>query len=181
MNDSKTAVRFLAYAMGLYVLWYIFYDLWLLNDGRLDWWLSENVAHFSGNVLAALGFNAGSDRYIVMLNGYKSVIVGPPCNGLVLYALFTGFIIAFPGPWKKKLWYIPLGIATIYFLNILRVVGLSLNSYYSQDTFHFNHKYTYVFIVYAFIFGLWMLWAKKFSPKPEAVLTNDAPDATLAR
>lgn len=178
MNDSKTAIRFLAFAMGLYVIWYVVYDMWLLEDGRLDKWLAINVAFLSGKVLDFLGFDGYGNGHSVFLNGYKAVIVGAPCNGLVLYALFTGFIVAFPGPLKAKLFYIPLGVITIYLLNILRVVGLAFNSVYSQETLHFNHKYTFTFIVYAFIFGLWMLWAKKFSGAVNPENTADVPVAS---
>ena len=97
------------------------------------------------------------------MNGQAAVVVGPPCNGLILYALFGGFVVAFPGPWQRKLWYIPLGIAIIWGLNVLRVAALAINHHYAHASVDFNHHYTFTFVVYAFIFGLWMLWAQRLA------------------
>lgn len=163
MENSKDTIRFLITALGLYLLWYLVYDLWILPDGRLDKWLCQNVAFLGGEALHLLGFNGRAQDITVFVNQYAVVRVGNPCNGLILYALFTGFIIAYPGNWKNKLLYIPLGILAIYFLNIIRVVCLALNSFYSHETLDFNHKYTFTFIVYAFIFGFWMLWVKRYA------------------
>ena len=77
---------------------------------------------------------------------------------MVLYALFSGFVLAFPTSSRHKLWFIPAGIAMIYSLNVLRIVAMSLNHYYSYSTLDFNHHYTYAFIVYGFIGLLWLWW-----------------------
>jgi exosortase/archaeosortase family protein len=83
----------------------------------------------------------------------------------VLYALFGGFVLAFPGPWQRKLWFIPLGMALIWVLNVLRVAALALNHHYAHQSVDFNHHYTFTFMVYACIFGLWMLWARRLAVK----------------
>ena len=163
MNDSKQIIRFLATAFGLYIAWYLCYDLWLFPDGRLDSWLSEKEAWLSSLSLSLLGYNASSELFTVYINKYPVVLVGNPCNGMVLFALFTGFILAYPGPWKAKLFYIPIGIFLIYLLNVLRIMALALNSWYSRDTLEFNHKYTFAFVVYACIFAFWMYWIKRYA------------------
>jgi exosortase/archaeosortase family protein len=86
----------------------------------------------------------------------------------VLYALFAGFVLAFPGPVRRKLWFIPLGIAAIYLLNIIRIGVLALNHLYYHESVEFNHHYTFSFVVYACIFLLWMLWARRLSSRPAA-------------
>jgi exosortase family protein XrtF len=99
--------------------------------------------------------------------GKPAVIVGDPCNGLVLYALFAGFVLAFPGgTWRRKLPFIAGGIVLIYLLNILRVGALALNHLYSYGTVDFNHHYTFSFIVYGCIFLLWILWVRRYAAVP---------------
>ena len=84
--------------------------------------------------------------------------------------LFAGFIIAYPGPWKVKLFYVPIGVFLIYLLNVLRIMALGLNSFHSRHTLEFNHKYTFAFVVYACIFGFWMLWIKRYAkPDPATI------------
>jgi exosortase family protein XrtF len=163
LQEQRETVRFLAIAMGLYLLWYFVYDQWLFPDGRLDTWLSVQEAALSGFLLNLLGFGGSSTGPIVKLQGYNVVLIGNPCNGMVLFGLFAGFILAYPGAWKSKLFFIPAGMLAIYLLNVLRIVALALNSFYSRHTLDFNHKYTFAFVVYAFIFAFWMLWIKHYA------------------
>ncbi|TGE27295.1 exosortase X [Hymenobacter metallicola] len=158
--------RFLLLAVGFYVLWFFGYEQWLAVDGRLDAALSANITAASAGGLRLLGYDSavhGLDPYLLLLNSQPVVHVGNPCNGLVLYALFTAFVLAFPGPWRRKLWFIPLGIVVIYLINIVRVGALALNHLYSHQTVDFNHHYTFTFVVYGFIFLLWMLWARRLA------------------
>jgi exosortase family protein XrtF len=176
-SGNRLLVRFLIVATTLYLAWFFGYEQWLAHDGRLDALLCRQIAQGAAAVLRAAGFTASistEHASLLLLNSNPAVVVGPPCNGLVLYALFSGFVVAFPGVWLRKLWYIPAGIVGIWVLNVLRVVALALNHEYAPGSLDFNHHYTFTFVVYAFIFGLWMLWAKKLAD-PRAVPANAIP------
>jgi exosortase family protein XrtF len=163
---NRLLFHFLLVSTAMYLVWFFGYEQWLAQDGRLDLALCEQITHSSVVMLQALGFNAAissTNSALVMMNSQPSVIVGAPCNGLVLYALFGGFVLAFPGPWQRKLWFIPAGIVLIWVLNVLRVGALAINHYYAHGSVDFNHHYTFTFIVYSCIFGLWMLWAKRLA------------------
>jgi exosortase family protein XrtF len=151
---SSPLIRFAVLAGGLY----------LAADGRLDAALTHNLATVSTAGLRLLGYAAtvsGGAEPLISLAHRPVVYIWHPCNGLVLYALFSGFIVAFPGPVRRKLWFIPLGILLIYTLNVLRIIALSLNKYYDYQSADFNHHYTFTAIVYAGIFALWMWWATR--------------------
>ena len=163
---NRLLFRFLLVAAAMYLAWFFGYEQWLAQDGRLDTALCQNIARSSVAVLQTLGFPATVDAHVsslVLMAGAQAVIVGPPCNGLVLYALFAGFVLAFPGSWVRKAWFIPAGIALIWVLNVVRVAALAINHHYSHQTVDFNHHYTFTFVVYACIFGLWMLWARRMA------------------
>lgn len=162
-KEDKRIIGFLARVLGLYLLWYLVYDLWIFPDGRLDTWLSEQVAWAAALVLDACGFPSFSQGVTVLVNAQPTVIIGNPCNGMVLFGVFTGFIVAFPGLIIRKSLFILLGISILYLVNVLRVVILALNHIYSYSTVSFNHHYTFTFAVYGCIFLLWMLWVKKMS------------------
>lgn len=153
----------------MYLAWFFGYEQWLARDGRLDAALCAHLTRAGVGLLQGAGFAATvspTNAVLVLMSGQPSVVVGPPCNGLVLYALFGGFVLAFPGPWSRKLWFIPLGVALIWGLNVLRVAALALNHHYAHQSVDFNHHYTFTFVVYACIFGLWMLWARRLAGKP---------------
>ncbi len=158
-------LRFLLVSAGLYILWSLSYDGLIGPNGRLDHALSTNLAAASGATLRLIGFAAGTaptNPLLVVLNGQASVSVGDPCNGLLLYALFAGFVVAFPGPVRNKIWFVPMGILVIYALNVGRVALLAINHVYWYSTVDFNHHYTFTFVVYGAIAALWVLWARRF-------------------
>ena len=163
---NRLLVRFAVVATALFLLWFFGYEQYLAPDGRLDDFLCANIARAGAGFLSMLGFTASvapTDAHLLLLAGTPAVTVGPPCNGLVLYALFSGFVIAYPGPFLRKLWYIPLGIALIWGLNVQRVALLALNHHYAPGSLDFNHHYTFSLVVYSCIFGLWQLWARQLA------------------
>ncbi|OON66754.1 exosortase X [Hymenobacter sp. CRA2] len=159
--------RFLLTAAGLYLLWFFGYEQWLKPAGHLDEALSLNIAAASATALRWVGMAGSVAERTVLVDGQPTVWVGDPCNGLVLYALFVGFVLAFPGGgWRRKLPFMAVGMALIYVLNILRVGVLALNHLYSRSTVDFNHHYTFTFVVYGCIFLLWMLWVRRYATSP---------------
>ncbi|AMJ65622.1 exosortase X [Hymenobacter sp. PAMC 26628] len=168
-QPARPALRFLLVFAALYALWTLGYDGLVGPDGRFDQALSANLAATAGALLRGMGFAAGTapaNPILVVLNGQPVVSVGDPCNGLLMYALFAGFVVAFPGPWRHKLWFVPAGILAIYALNVGRVALLALNHAYWYHSVDFNHHYTFTFVVYGAIGALWVLWARRGGADP---------------
>jgi len=99
----------------------------------------------------------------IRVDDLSGVCIGTGCSGLELFFLFSGFIILISGSWKNKIWFVPLGVVIIFLLNVIRIILLILINYHYPQYLHFNHTYTLVIIVYIAIFGLWMIWIKKYS------------------
>jgi len=103
------------------------------------------------------------DIQVFGIDGSNGVWIGGPCNGITLMFLFAVFVIAYPGNIKNKLWYLPAGIITVFLINILRIIALAMIALHNPQYLDFNHTYTFTFIAYSAVFGLWMLWVNKFS------------------
>ena len=43
-------------SLGIFVLWYVLYELWLLPDGRLDHWVALRVIDGAAFVTKLFGF-----------------------------------------------------------------------------------------------------------------------------
>ena len=162
--------RFLLKAVFLYIIWYILYQEWLRPSGGIDLAIIRNLEWISSSLLELMGYSLIAESEIssirtIGIDGTHGLWIGDPCNGLVLFALFIGFVVAFPGPWKKKLWFIPLGMLAIHLLNVIRIMSLALIVFYFPDpaVLDFNHTYTFTILVYAFVLWLWYLWASKLS------------------
>ncbi len=174
---------FLIKAALMFLGWFAIENLLLANEcNPINDFLTLNVAVVSGWVVSLFGYESIGLAYqkcvnLVVVGGVPLVRIESGCNGLVLMVLFAGFVIAYPGSIKHKLWYIPAGIFLIYWANILRVVVLVFNHLYSKSTFDFNHKYTYAIALYAIIFGLWMLWANKLAKFEGEEGNGDSPQS----
>jgi exosortase family protein XrtF len=151
------------------LFWYVVYTSWLARDGRLDDVLSRNLAQVSSGALRLVGISSDVvEHRLVQVEQQPAVWVGNPCNGLVLYALFAGFVLAFPGSWKRKSWFIPLGCGLVYLLNIGRVAVLAVLQHWGPaGSVDFNHHYTFTVIVYGTIAALWTQWVQQ-ATKPAA-------------
>jgi exosortase family protein XrtF len=158
--------RFLVLILAFYLIWYLIYDLWLHPAETIDLFVIDITVAASKWLLELFGYTVftGADR-LIGVDGTGGLWIGDNCNGIALFALFTGFILAYPGNWKKKLYFIPLGIILIELLNILRVVALAILDTKSRAWTEFNHTYTFTIVIYGFIFLMWMLWVNKVSDK----------------
>lgn len=132
--------------------------------GVMDRIVVDNTIIVSQKILGWMGYVVvkGGER-MLYIKGTPGIFIGDSCNGISLFALFSIFVVAFPGKHIRKLLFIPMGILLIHFLNILRVVALAIIQTYSYEWTEFNHTYTFTIIIYFFIFVLWMVWVNKFS------------------
>ncbi|MDF2447555.1 MAG: Transrane exosortase (Exosortase EpsH) [Bacteroidota bacterium] len=159
---------FILLASSLYGLCYVIYEFVIKRYTPWDQLFIRKIINFSQWILEESGYRTFASRevndiQVMGIDGSNGVWIGGPCNGITLMFLFAIFVIAYPGNFKNKLWYVPLGILIVHGINILRIIALALiaNSY--PEYLHFNHTYTFTFIAYSAVFGLWMLWVNKFS------------------
>lgn len=166
--QNKKLLLFVAKALGLLLLWIFGYELWLKGEGTLDNWLTTLAAKHSSSLFSLFGLKI-SHRMTsygeAMVMGEKTLLyIAHSCNGLVLYALFTGFILIFSGKWLHKIAYSAAGLVFIYCLNLLRIIGLSRIQMSYPEYLDVSHKYIFTIIVYGAIFILWMKWVNMQAP-----------------
>lgn len=159
--------RFLLIGLFLYIVWIFLHEGVLKPRGIIDPWLTNIVASSSVTVLNVMDYDVYQVRLkdgnrILNKNETGLLKIAYICDGLELYVIFLIFLVAFPGPWKHKVWFIPTGMLAIYLANLIRVVSLILIQMHFPGYLQFNHKYTFVVLIYAFIFLLWVLWVQKF-------------------
>lgn len=154
---------FVIRAVALYALWLVVYYGFIQPEGSLNAWLTNLVIQGTVIGLDLLGYATSGEGSLIYIDNQPVVLVADACNGLELFALYAGFLLCFPGPWRYKSIFIPVGIAIVFLVNVLREIVLSLNYKFFQQTFEFNHKYTYVFVVYGVVFLIWRFWLNRYS------------------
>jgi len=176
-SSNRHIWTFVGKALAIYALWYIVYDLWLLPDGRLDEWLSQNVAWVTDVLMSAIGFEMYSSGRVVIPEGAGGVQIADGCNGLTTVGLFIGFVIAYPGRWLRRLAFIPLGILAIYATNVFRIVIMLLAQLYWPAAFDPLHGFGLTTIFYVAVFGLWVVWVNYGGSEEKDTLSSDTAAA----
>jgi exosortase/archaeosortase family protein len=156
---------FITKAISLVLLWEIVYDTLISKHTNIDFWLTNKVGESTGQLFNWLGKSSHFDGRYLYVDNIKSVVVADACNGLGLFALFLGFIIITPGKILHKFLYSIAGLTVLFFINMTRVYLLSVNYLKNPSTFEFNHKYTYLWLIYLAVFFLWILWLEVINKK----------------
>ena len=103
----------------------------------------------------------------ISIVGSAGVRIGNPCVGFGLLFGFFALIVSYPAPWKKKLWFIPLGSFLIIFINVIRIVSLTISQYKNGDFMKLEQHDFYNYIAYTLIFILWVVWVKFVVPESD--------------
>lgn len=154
----------------------VFYAFWLTDafrDGILDPWTRLNAVVGSGilNIFGqgtqAIGPDISSPDF--------AISVKQGCDAIEPTVLFIAGVVAFPGPWRKKLKGIPVGIAFLLGMNLIRIITLFLTGRYWNAAFEFMHieVWQVIFIILALVaWGYWIRWALK-SPTAKNPPSNE--------
>ena len=171
--------KFIIIFSGLAILWFsLYHNIYKLNHlfssdsnhFNIQKSISIGLAEYANIFVSTCGYEPTLDTstglVITSVKGAyhnHGVWIGEPCNGVKIFGLFTLFIIAFPGSWKNKLWFIPLGIFIVHTVNAIRIAALTIISAENPKALDFNHSITFQVIVYGLIFILWYWWVQKLS------------------
>ena len=99
-------------------------------------------------------------------NGF-AVSVEPGCNGIEAFIVLTAAIIAFPSPWKHRLWGLLIGFFAVQVLNVIRVICLFYLGQHNMVWFNFAHEYLWQAFIMFDVLVVFLLWAKRVPRQPE--------------
>lgn len=162
VDRDRSLLRFLLAGVGGYACWYVLYEALLKPFTLLDEAVIASLVHGTRGVGTLLGAEmrtgAGPWPVEVGLVGHAGVTIGTPCDGVVLFALFSVFVVAFPGALRHKGWFVPAGVALLYGVNLARVVALTFLQAHAPHLLRFNHDYTFTVAVYGVVLALWYVY-----------------------
>lgn len=169
--------------VGLFIiLIFSFHVLYVFWNERLDYWPVKGAVDRLFVWASALLFDQSTwtlenifdidiltkDQTIIFMNHenwYSHVTVAPECTSLKQWLHWLFLMLIFPGPWKHKAWYIPLGLVIVEFINVMRVVGISLFLIRFPHDFELAHEYIFKTMFYVVIFLMWVVWVECFLHK----------------
>lgn len=169
---NKKGIQFIVVGLSLYIGWLLTYQFYVKPHTILDYRLNSKIVEDAVDLLNIFGVQSyleiESDHVLLLKDSsYQNagVWVGDNCNGFKLFSIFSIFLLAYPGKWLTKIWYIPLGLLVIHWANVIRVAALFQISDHYPDWLNFNHLYTFTAFVYIIIFALWIIWIRKYGVK----------------
>ena len=126
--------------------------------------LSDNVAKVCATTLNFFGSDVALLPHNVLRyeNGVSVRIIWA-CSGLKQAYIFFCIIAFYRGPWKKKLWYVPLGLLIVYLFNIFRITAIVALIEHHPTWFDFLHEELFKYLFYAVIFGMWVYWEERIA------------------
>ena len=174
MGEFKSINLFLAKIFGLSFFWLIS-ENWLSHVSVFYNHIWTFIYHILLKILLKLSVLVFSFTDYSILHGYDTISIvgssgvqiGNPCVGFGLLFGFFALIVSYPAPWRKKLWFIPLGCFLIILINVIRIVSLTISQYNNGDFMKLEQHDFYNYIVYALIFILWVVWVKFVVPESD--------------
>lgn len=176
LPKSKPFLKFIIIAIVLYSIWEACYKLWIHPEQTLELLIVQNIKVIANFIMIILGYNLIDPSQLyeqsrtLGIDGTHGLYIADSCSGLDLFALFSIFIIAYPGSIKNKFIFIPFGLLIIHMANIIRIIALCLVTLYAPETLDFNHHYTFTIFVYSIIFILWIVWVNKYTNTDKIVI-----------
>lgn len=159
-------------ALFMLITW-VFHKLWwqfaaeiksfdaVINTAN---WLAHQVFVASYAVIHWT-FDSGAVKELINTIRFSNggyIEVNESCSGLKQFYQILVLFILFPGPWKKKLWFIPMSMFIMHLTNILRIILLGMVTLWLPEHWHFVHDWILRPFFYVVIFMLWVWWVERF-------------------
>ncbi|MDR1372642.1 MAG: exosortase/archaeosortase family protein [Dysgonamonadaceae bacterium] len=82
------------------------------------------------------------------------------CLGVKQMSIFACVMLFYPGPFLKKLWYIPMGCVILTAYNVVRIGVSVIMTRNNPELFDSLHDGVLRYIYYTILFILWAVWAE---------------------
>lgn len=136
-------------------------------------WLARQVYLEAAWFLSVTGVNVTAFDELTISGGLKQnvffyaensgfVYVNLSCSGLKQFYQWFFLILLYPGPWKQKLWFIPVGILIVHLVNVFRIIAMVFVTMLIPQHWDFVHDWVLRPFFYVVMFFLWVWWNERF-------------------
>lgn len=167
----KAVWLFLIKFFGAYIIGVLVYNNYLgnfsLHVDEITQIVTEQVAQLFSLTLPEIttAYSCESPVSEIQYFGVTLVILMEGCNAVSVMILFVAFLVAFKGPLKNYLWFVPSGILLLYLANIVRIYLIGMIVLYYPNYVDMAHDYVFPGVIYGTTFLLWVVWVKFFADK----------------
>ncbi|MCP5157929.1 MAG: exosortase H [Gammaproteobacteria bacterium] len=133
---------------------------------------TDGLTQIAGSVIRLCGGQVWVQGNVLAIPGF-SVRILDLCNGVEATLLLWTTLLAFPAPWRYRLWGMFLGFLGVQILNLLRIISLAYLGVWKPDWFYWVHWYVWDALILMDVLLIFLLWLRRL-PLPTL---PDAPAA----
>lgn len=161
--------NFFLRAILIFVIWKFVYHFFLfpvrIPDETLTHITATSTAwliakKFSNDSIGVKKIYQPLPKEIILKNNKKIIGIADGCNGLELFVLYIGFLMAYFINFKRLVVFSIIGVAIIFLLNILRTYALTLLNIHQSSFTDLSHHYLFKLLVYGVMFLLWIKYTQ---------------------
>jgi exosortase/archaeosortase family protein len=169
-RTSKQIVQFGWRAIALLVGWVIL-DQWLMRPAQVtEVWIAPQMAAITSGILELFYPRVWLHGPILGIETAAGIHIVEGCVGLNYYAMFLGFLFAFPYrvSLAHQFSFALFGIGAIYLINIVRMTSLAAIQYHWPTWLVSVHYWTGSYLFFSLILLLWMIYVQDMPVEGEA-------------
>lgn len=126
---------------------------------------TEGVASVSAWLIKLFDADVFSHGKVIQdLPSGFAVSIEAGCNGVEATIVLLAALIAFPAPWRYRLWGLLIGFLTIQGLNTLRIISLFYIGQWNMRVFEWAHLYIWQALIMLDVLIIFLVWLR-YMPK----------------
>ncbi|WP_414648855.1 exosortase H [Dokdonella sp.] len=106
------------------------------------------------------GSTVSHGKLIQNASGTFVVSIERGCNGVEAVIILVSAILAFPAPWKHKIFGLVFGFLAIQILNVVRIVSLFYLGMWSEVWFKWFHEYLWQALIVLDALIVFLVWLR---------------------
>jgi exosortase H (IPTLxxWG-CTERM-specific) len=130
---------------------------------------TEGIAAISAWLVTSFDDDVISQGIILRDQGSGfAVSIEAGCNGVEATIVLVAAMLAFPSPWRYKLWGILVGFLTVQALNLLRIITLFYLGQWNETAFEWAHLYIWQALIMLDVLVVFLIWLRLLPREPDS-------------
>lgn len=136
---------------------------------------TESIAAISAWLVTLFDADVISHGVVIRdkVNGF-GVAIEAGCNGVEATIVLIAALLAFPAPWKHKLWGVLIGFVAVQGLNLIRIISLFYLGQWNMTAFEWAHLYIWQALIMLDVLIIFLVWLRYL---PKRSIPQEAPHA----
>jgi len=163
-SELRPSLLFLGKFLGFYLVVNFLYGWWVTSHAPHPDPATQLAARQSAAILRVLDYPVTTTPHVtrpaerIILDGHSVLLVFEGCNGINIWIIFAGFMLALSKPGLRLVGFVLVGSFAIYLLNLGRILALFFVSMKYPEALYFVHKYLFTAALFGAVFAMWYVW-----------------------